>query len=568
MSREYPGVTSAHHYVRDVVAGCVPACRWIRRACERHLKDFRRAARDPAFPYRFDAAKAEKAIRFIELLPHTKGKWAAKKQRIELDVWQRFFVACIFGWVHKETGFRRFRRASLYVPRKNGKSLLVAAIGLYMLTADGEFGAEVYCGATTEKQAWEVFKPARLMTERTLAFRKAYGVEVHARKIELPTRGSSFEPVIGKPGDGASPHCAINDEYHEQTTDELVDTMLTGMGAREQPLMLDATTAGADIAGPCYAHQVELQAVLEGTVEDEELFGLIYTIDDGDDWTSEETLRKANPNFGVSVGEGFLRAELAKAVRSARHQNRFKTKHLNIWVSARAAYYNMEHWRRQSDEGLTEALFGGEACWIGLDLASKTDITAVVKVFRREVDGEDHYYVVAPRFYLPEETAEDPEKKHYQGWVHDGHLIATDGNIIDYGAIREDVVDDAGDFQVMEVAYDPWGATQLAQELQEEHEITVAEVPQRVMYLSEPMKWVGALMKAGRLHHDGHPVLTWMISNVTAKEDANENVFPRKEKSESKIDGAVALIMALGRAMAGGDGGDRVVQGFVEIPES
>ena len=225
----------------------------------------------------------------------------------------------------------------------------------------------------------------------------------------------------------------------------------------------------------------------------------------------------------------------------------------------------MEHWKRQADPGLRVEDFAGEACYAALDLASKIDIAANVKVFRREVDGEDHFYILAPRFYLPEETAEEPERKHYQGWVYDGHLIATDGNIIDYSVIRDDVVEDAGDFQMMEVAYDPWGATQLAQELQDDYEITVVEVPQRTLYMSEPMKWIAALLKAGRLHHDDHPVLTWMISNVTAKEDANENVFPRKEKPESKIDGAVALIMALGRAMARADGNGEVTQGFVDI---
>lgn len=547
----YPRVAAAFNWAAEVVSGEVVANRYVRLAAERHFRDMERAAsNDPSFPYMFDEAAAAKAIRFIELMPHTKGKWAAAKNLLVLEPWQLFFVASIFGWRHKVTGFRRFRVADLFVPRKNGKSILAAGIGNYMLSADGEHGAEIFSGATNQKQAWEVFRPARLMALRTPLFQRHYGVRVHAGKLEVESNGSFFEPVIGKPGDGASPHLGIVDEYHEHTDDALYDTMVTGMGARDQPLMLVITTAGDDIAGPCYAHLEELKNILEQTVDDDEVFGLLFTIDEDDDWHSESALRKANPNFGVSVSESFLLSALNKARRSARHQNSFKTKHLNIWISSRSAYFNMDHWQRQTIDGAPTDDDLSEDCFAAIDLASKFDVTAYVRIYRRMIDGNHHYFIRSPRFYLPEETAEAPDKKHYHAWIDGGHLISTEGNIIDYRVVRDDIEQDHATHKIAMLGYDPWGATQFAQELQDDIGMDVVKVDQRVWNLSEPMKWVDALLRAGRLHHDGNPVLTWMISNVVSKTDANDNVFPRKASDEKKIDGAVAVIMALGLAMA------------------
>ena len=396
----HPLTASAFQYADDIVSGKVPACRWVRLACERHKRDLERSECSD-WPYRFNVAQAEKALTFIELMPHTKGKWAAQNKRLVLEPWQRFFIASLFGWVHKETGLRRFREGRLMVPRKNGKSAMAAGIGNFMLTADGEFGAEVYSGATTQKQAFEVFKPARLMAKKTPMFCRSFGVTVAAQKLETRT-GGVFEPIVGDPGDGASPSCSIVDEYHEHRTDKLYDTMKTGMGAREQPLMLVITTAGENIAGPCYLAFDELKNVLEGVIEDDELFGLIYTIDDGDDWTDPANLVKANPNYGVSVSADFLRSELAKAIRSPRNQARFKTKHLNIWISARSAYFNMEDWRRQADPNLTIPQGDDVARFGALDLSSKIDITANLSLWRKMIDGQHHYFVVAPHFYLPE----------------------------------------------------------------------------------------------------------------------------------------------------------------------
>lgn len=570
----------AERYAKDVAAGRVLACRLVRLACQRHLDDLK-ASRKKSFPFEFDAERTNRICGYLELLPHVKGAWARRSERIRLEDWQCFALGVPFGWVRKSDGLRRFRRAYVEIPRKNSKSTSTAGLGLYMLTEDGEHGAEVYSGAGSEKQAWEVFGPARLMAKNTPELLDAYGLEVNAKSLTIPANGSKFEPIIGKPGDGASPSFSITDEYHEHATDEQYDTMVTGMGSREQPMAWVITTAGSDIAGPCYALRTEVEKMLEGTIPNDELFGLIYTIDEDVDWTSDTALRMANPNLGVSVYEDYLKSQQRDAINNPRKQSTFKTKHLNVWVHARDPWMNMEDWNRQGDDALTEDLFRGQRCFVGLDLSSKMDLASSVKVFRYdrlttcsrckgegEISGDDgpedcprchgsgranepDYYVF-PRFYLPEDRANEPGQDRYEGWVQSGHLIATDGNVIDYARIEEDLRDDAGAFEVAELGFDPWGATQLAQNLAADG-MTTVEVPQNVRHLSEPMKEIEALVAAGRLHHPAHPVLDWCISNVKAKEDANENIFPRKENRESKIDGAVALIIAMSRALVAAD---------------
>jgi len=544
-------VERAMAYAKAVTAGKVLACAWVRLACRRHLEDLKRA-RTKAYPYKFDTEKAERVCRFAELFPHVKGHWAIPQPgkpdatRIRLEDWQAFVLCVLFGWVGKaKPHHRRFRVAYIEVPRKNGKSVLAAVIGLYGFAADGEYGAEVYSGATSEKQAWEVFRPAKQMAEKTPEFLEAYGVQVNAASIIIPGNGSRFEPVIGKPGDGASPSIAITDEYHEHPDSTQFDTMVTGMGARLQPMMLVITTAGENLEGPCFALHDRVIGMLKGVDPDEQLFGIIYTIDDGDDWTTEDALRKANPNFAVSVSADFLRRQQQTAIGSSRDQGIVKTKHLNVWVTSRSAWMNMEWWNRQADTSLTLDQFLGEPCIITADLASKIDLASVSLLFRRTVEGEDHFYVFG-RYYVPEATVQDPRNRHYQGWARDGILVATEGDEIDQDRIKEDLLADCRRFQVLELGFDEWGAIKLAQELQKER-LTVVRIPQTVKHMSEPMKTLEAKVKAGRLHHDGNPCLTWMMSNVTVRPDANDNIFPRKDRVENKIDGAVTTIMAIAR---------------------
>lgn len=565
-------VAIATQYAQDVVAGRIAACRWVRLACERHFRDLARA--EAGWVYQFNTElvdvktgkpylPAVRVCRFAELMPHIKGDWAARGERIRLEPWQVFVLVSIFGWINRETGKRRFRIADLYVPRKNAKSTIAAVIGLYMLALDGEFGAEVYSGATSLAQAREVFRPALLMARKAAEFRARYGVLPNASNLAVVETNSKFEPVIGKPGDGASPSCAIVDEYHEHKTSELYDTMSTGMGARSQPLQLMITTAGDNIGGPCYVHQVELQKVLEGVTENEQRFGIIYTADAEDDWTELSTLVKANPNFGVSVNAEYLQAQLREAVNDPRKQNVFKKKHLNVWVNAASPWVNVANLQACGDKTLTREQFRGEQCWVGLDLASKNDIASAAWVFRRQVDGEWHYYLVT-RNYLPEAAVQKPENGHYQDWVHQGYLTQTAGNMIDLRQIEEDVVASAEVNVIAEIPMDSWGSREIAPSLQAEG-FAVVDVPMTVRNLSEPMKLINALIDAGRFHHDGNLATIWMFSNVEVFEDRNENIFPRKSSAEKKIDAAVATILAVGRAMTGADA-DASFDDFLNSP--
>lgn len=539
-----PHVAAAERYVDEVLAGAIPACKWVRLACKRH-RDDRKRERQKAFQYRFDAAKAHRVCSFITKLPHTKGKWAAKKESFVLGGWQAFIVCCLFGWVRKRDGLRRFRRAYLKICRKNGKSELAARIGLYMFAHDGEHGAEVYSGATSEKQAWEVFRPALMMAKSTPAFLERFGVQTYKQSIAIPATSSRFEPLIGKPGDGASPSCAIVDEYHEHQTDDLSQTMLTGMGAREQPLLLWITTAGSDTSGPCFMQEKEAERMLGGLVPDDELFAVMFGLDEDDDWTDAAMLRKANPNYDVSVSADFLLARHAEAMANARQQGAYQTKHLNRWVGARAAYFDLPKWMAcRRDIKLAD--FVGRRCWLGLDLASTVDINALAIWFH---DAEADRHSLFVKLYLPEATVDLGHNQHYQAWAREGWLTVTDGDIADYHRIRDDVLDIGSQFEVADLGYDPFQATMLVNELRDLG-INCVEVRSTVQNFSQPMKHLDGLIRAGKIEHDGSPAMTWMIGNTVAAADAKDNVYPRKEQGENKIDGVVAALAGLARQMA------------------
>lgn len=555
--RDYAAIVD--QYAADVVQGRVIACKWVRLACERHRADLERQGK-PDFPFVWnpemqdDVRKrsyrpVQRICGFAELMPHIKGDWAAQGQLIRLEPWQVFVLGNIFGWINAETGKRRFRKADIFVPRKNAKSTLASVIGLYMLAFDGEYGAEVYSGATTRDQAHEVFGPARKMALANADYRSACGVLPNASNLAVLETYSKFEPLIGKPGDGASPSCALVDEYHEHATSELYDTMWTGMGARSQPLLIVITTAGSTIGGPCHQHQGELQKILEKAVVDERRFGVIYTVDRDDDWTDPAILYKANPNLGVSIDPEKLIADQAEAVRDPRKQAIFKTKHLNVWVGAASPWINVESFERLGDPAMRPEHFQGESCWTGLDLASKNDIASKAKLFRRDVDGLAHYYLFT-RHWLPQAAVLKPENEHYRGWAALGAIQQTPGNMIALRAIQEDVEADAELHLVAEVAMDAWGSREIAPNLQEGG-FAVVDVPMTTRNLSEPMKLIAALIDDGRFHHDGNPATLWMFANVEVYEDRNGNIFPRKASAEKKIDAAVATIISMGRAMLG-----------------
>lgn len=549
-----------HQYARDVVAGKIPACIYVRQACARHLDDL-----EKLWEYRFDSAKADRVCRFIEMLPHVKGVWASKEERIALQPWQVFIICSLFGWVNKLSVLRRFTLAYEEVARKNAKSTQAAGIGLYMFACDGEFGAEVYAGATSEGQAQEVFRPARQMMERSPELMMALGVTPpgpNSKRLAIQENGSRFETVIGKPGDGASPHCGIVDEYHEHDSDVLFDTFRTGMGARQQPLELVITTAGDNMAGPCKLLREDVIKVLDGTVRRDEVFAIIFTMDEsrkdaagkedlkGEKWSDELALVKANPNLDVSVFRSFLVAEREVALVNPRKRGVFQTKHLCVWVGAMSAFFDKDMWVSLGDPKLKPEDFIGCTCVLSIDLSKRLDFTARALGFKKIIAGKEHYFLFM-RFRLPQAQILRPECQHYFGWAESKYIEVHEGAVVDFMRVQAETEQEIKRFKAKEFAYDDWNAEQFGQAIGQGTKAVPVELDQNVKMLNAPMKELEALIIEGRVHHDGNPVMNWMMGNVTAREDANENVMPRKEpgREENKIDGAVAAIMVISRLM-------------------
>lgn len=558
----FPKVETGIQYARDILDGNIPACQWVKYASQRHFDDVKKSE-STDWPYFFDVKKAVYPITVIETFPHTKGKWAAKGQLLTLSPWQLFIVGSIFGWVHKETGLRRFRKVFILVPRKNGKSALAAGLGNYMLASDGEHGAEVYAGATSQDQAMEVFKPAKIMAQKTPEFMDVFGVVVNASSITIPENDSQFKPMIGKPGDGASPSCAIHDEYHEHETDEQYDTMDTGMAAREQALQIVITTAGSNLAGPCYQMQKDVQQVLNGTMEDDRIFGIIYTIDQNDEWDSLESLIKANPNYGVSVDAEYLQDKLNDAKNKPRKQGTFKTKHLNLWVSAMYAFFEVEKWRENIDPDLQIEQFLGQPCIIGVDLAAKKDLTALDIIFKldmcecekaTELRRKGKRYVRFGHYWLPEKTVELSENEKYRNWKDLPNFHICEGARVDYDEIKEFLIGFEEDnekgfrdfYDLMELSFDPHNAAHLINQLDKEG-IECIEVKPTVLNYSEPMKEMDAMIDEHQYAYPPDPIFEWSVSNVVAKYDRKDNVYPNKETESEKIDPVIAHLTGLCR---------------------
>lgn len=545
IGRDYCAI--ARRYAEDVVAGRIPACKYVRQACQRQLDDLARAD----WAYTFDEQRAAHVCRYIELLRHVKGRWARHNERIRLEPHQIFRLTTVFGWVDAK-GRRRFKMAYTELPRKNGKSLEAAGVALYCLTADQEPGAEVFSAATTRDQAKVVWDVARRMVDKDPGLRRRFGCATGAHSIYVEHTASSFKALSrDQQGnhDGYNLHCGIVDELHAHKTRDIWDVLETATGSREQPLIWAITTAGSNRAGICYEQRAYVIKILEGVVEDPAYFGIIYTIDEGDEWDDPATWQKANPNWGVSIDPEDIERKARKAMQMASARNNFLTKHCNVWVNADTAWMDMRAWERCADPTLSPEDFLGEPCLEALDLASKVDIAAKLQLFAREIAGVTHYYAFG-RYYLPEAAAEDGRNSQYEGWALEGRLVLTPGNVTDYEYIKADLRDDASRFEITEVPYDPFQATQLSGELLAEG-FPMVEIRPTVLNFSEPMKELEKLVLAGRLHHDGCPVLAWMISNVVCHTDAKDNIYPRKEFPENKIDGAVALIMAIARAMVG-----------------
>lgn len=556
----------AKAYAQRCVDGTEGAGRFEVLAASRFLHDLDRQGTSD-FDYVIDEAKGTRACRFHELLPHIKGEWAKPiyvdgkfvYAKIKLEDWQVFIEFQLFAWTHLVTGLRRFRRDYEEIARKNAKSTRVAARQLYLLTADGEPGAHCYSAATTGDQAREVFDVSRNMAEREPEFLTRFGVGVGKHDIVVASTASSYRPLNaeGSTLDGLNIHAAVVDEVHAHKTRAVWDVLDTATGARSQPLLTAITTAGSDRSGICYELRSYTIKVLEGVIVDETWFGIIFTVDEGDDWRDEKVWRKANPNLGISVKLDDMQAACRKAEAMPSAMGNFLTKRLNVWVNADSAWMDMRAWDRCANPQLTIDDIVGFPCWVPLDLASKVDIAAA-PIIAHDVENDVWYCVSRGRFWLPERAVENGSNSQYDGWARAGHLVTTPGEVTDYDQIEEQLRTDARTLQdLREIPFDPFQATQLSGHMLAEG-LPMVEMRPTVLNLSEPMKQLEALVLQGptRFQHDANPAMDWMVSNVVCHRDQKDNVYPRKERAEAKIDGPVAAIMGIGRAMAGGQAED------------
>ena len=674
-------------YVDACLSGEISVCKWIKFACERHNRDL---TREDLY---FDEAAAERAIKFIQLMKHVKGKWAGKY--IKLEPWQKFFVGSLFGWKWKATELRRFREGNLTIPRKNGKGLaldtplptpdgwttmgevkegdslydemgneckvtfvspvhhldcyefsffptdekivcdgehlwnvhilengvakeaiiearklfdlkhngtgctitiknhrnfpfgwfavqgieqvtsvptkciqvdsqnslflcgktmipthnttLFEGIDLYMVSADGEFGAEVVLGASKEPQAKELFDIAHAMVRMNENYTKFYKPTITTETIKIPKTNSIYKYVIGKPADGGNSHAAHIEEAHEHKSDAAYNTLKNGMGAREQPLLYIASTAGSDVKCFYYKYLEYCRKVVQGAVTDDSLFSLEYTIDEDDDWQDFSSWKKANPNLGVSVFEDFLKSQYNKAMSQVTSRTDILTKHLDVWNNSSSSWIDFKKWAECGDNELTMEQFEGQPCWVGLDLASRVDLCSLMFVFK---DDNENFYVFG-KHYINEEQASKPENKHYRDWQLENWITITEGSETDFSYIMEDLKDLSSKYMIQELAYDPREASYLMQQVREWASFPCIEMSQSPVNFSEPMKELEAAYQTKRLHHANDPVLNWAAANVILKNSSNKLFYPAKRTVEDKIDPVVALIMAMSRAEVG-----------------
>ena len=494
----------------------------------------------------YDAEAADRAVGFFrDCLTHVKGELAGKP--FELDTWQENIVATLFGW-KLENGYRRFRTSYIEIPRKNGKSTLCAGLALYMLISDGEAGAEVYSAAAEREQASIVFDIAAqmgqaepILREHTTTFRKSIATNT----------GSSYKVLSAdaytKHGLNAS--AIIFDELHAQPNRDLWDVLSTSTGARTQPLTIAITTAGYDRNSICYQLHDYAIKVRDGIIKDQTFLPVIYAANEKDDFKLPETWAKANPALGVSIRTDYLEREAFKAAEMPSYENTFRRLHLNQWTEQAVRWLPMDRW----DDANTFAEFGSRPCWGGLDLASTTDIAALVLV----CPDDDGGYDVMAWHWIPEENAHKRTKRDrvpYETWIKEKYITATEGDVIHFGAIREDILKIQEKYNLQDIAVDRWNSHQLVQELEAEG-VSIALFGQGYRSMSSPSKTLEALVMGRHLHHGDNPVLRWMASNCAIESDPAANIKPSKKKSTEKIDSIVALVMAIARATAGNETG-------------
>jgi len=532
-------------YAQRIVAGIEPAGKYHKLACARHLKDLQRAG-SRAFPYVFSHRRAQRFFNFAQRLKHYRGQWAGRF--IVLQPHQKFRLGSLFGWIHPKTRLRRFRTSYNELPRKQGKSLEAAVVALYVTFFDDEAGAEGYCMATKREQAKIVFTNCKKLVESSGLRRRinvlAHNLHNDITSSKLMPLGADYDST-----DGLNPNLIIADELQAYKNRDSLDVMETATGAREEPINFQITTAGSDPISPCGDQHDYACKILDGILVDETFFAFIAHADPDDDWLAEATWRKANPNFGVSVLRDDLVALSTKAANMPAAAAAFKQKRLNLWVNADAPWLSMEGWRRGQTKWTLDDM-AGQACWIGIDLSSKIDLTAVVLVFPPTEDRASWRlwaWCLTPADTLPERARRD--RAPYPHWKERGYLRTNPGNRIDQSAVAYMVHEADQQFDVQQIGVDPWNAGNLTNELTDEG-FEVIEIPQTLPQLSAPAKDFEADVLDGLVDAAGNELMTWCISNVVVQSDNKDNIFPTKKRSRGRIDPVIAALM--GRKLAAG----------------
>jgi len=533
----------AEKYIDGVVSGQIVCGELVRLACQRHKRDLQEGH---LRGLRFDRARAQRVIDFFAFLRHSKGEWAG--QQFVLAPWQQAMTWILFGWLRADTGFRRFRTAIVELARKQGKSTWAAGIALYMTVADGEQGCETYSVATKKEQARLVHGEAVRMVAKSPSLSKV--LKRCRDNLHCLATNSKFEPLASEEDslDGLNPHCIVADEVHAWSNRLLWDVLATAVGARRQPLMLAITTAGYDRHSVFYQQHDYSIKVLRRIVEDDTWFAWITCLDEADDWEDEANWPKSNPNLGTTLRLDELRAAAAKAKASPAELNSFLRLRLNIWTNQHTAWMPPDKWVACSTPVDPVAL-QRRPCFGGLDLSTTTDISALVLLFSPY--GDDKRWSVLPYFFLPEEAIEQRSKRDrvpYDLWQRQGFFNLTPGNVIDYDYIRAKVQELASQYDIREIAFDRYNSSQIVTQLMGDG-FTMVPFGQGYVDMNSPVKRLMELVLTGELAHGGNPVLRWMASNCMAATDPAGNIKLDKSKSREKIDGMVALSMALGRAI-------------------
>ena len=503
----------------------------------------------------FDFKKANRVVKFIEMMRHYKGELAGKP--FKLEEWQKYdIVYPLFGFVkkHNDRWVRRYKTAYVEVARKNGKSMLASAIANYLAFGDNEQGAEVYAVATKRDQAKIVWNASEIMKNNCSL--KKY-VKTAYSKMTFSMLNSVYEPLgaDSKTLDGLNVHGAVIDEYHAHPNSELYDVIRSATGARLQPLIFIITTAGFNRESACYQERKYAINLLEGVIENDAYFSFVATLDEGDDPFDERNWAKANPNLHKSVKIEDFRDMAKEAKDKPIALNNFLTKKLNIWVDSQKRWISTDKWNKCYKYNIDESKLLKKTCFGGLDLSTTTDISALVWLFKIEKDG-NYWWDILPRFWIPEENMRERvrrDKVPYDVWVRQGFIQTTEGDVIDYDFIQKQIEQDVENFDVKELAFDRWNSTSIINNLMNDGIDKLVPFGQGFGSMSAPTKELETLVLKRKINHGNNPVLRWMMSNIALKTDPAGNMKPDKARSSEKIDGIVALIMALGRAMVSKD---------------